>query len=403
MPAAAPTNNNYSSIVDVVTTQQFMRGEFDNTKKHNVLLSKLDEKGNIKADAAGKFFERNARVGQFQSTTRADLVERQFARRQQRVTWACPWAWKEVTGAIGEQDVVFNSGEQALVKLNAVMMKNMADDFRKDIVTDLLRNNASANVVFGQAAVAGSPVPIFGLPTMFGYGATAQNYNSDTQTTSGNIGATDREALPNVSYCGISTHPTSPIAGVDNKTPEATSPVLVNWSSTAWTGTATFRSTCLNVLDHTINRLARSPEAMDNVDLILATRTMFTDISQAFISGGPSGLGGRVVFSAESQAPNARLYKDNRIPYGNAEIVWDVSMPANVMYFLNTNYLEFDYFPQKSIIQQGAIETGTGEGTEIFSVRSDYDIKQGGHLAAAVLCANLWGNPFYHGAAYNFA
>ena len=403
MPASAPTNNNYSSIVDVVTTQQFMRGEFDNTKKRNVLLAKLEEKGNIKADASGKFFERNARVGQFQSTTRADLVERQFSRKQQRVTWACPWAWKEVTGAIGEQDIVFNSGEQALVKLNAVMMKNMADDFRKDIVIDLLRNNASANTVFGQSSTVGSPVPIFGLPTVFGYGAAAQNYNPETQLTSGAIAATDREALPNTLYCGVSTHPTNAIAGVDNKANESTSPVLTNWSSTAWTGTATFRSTCLNVLDHSINRLARSPDPMDNCDLILATRQMFTDISQAVQSGGPSGLGGRVIFNGDSQSPNYRLYKDNRIPYGNAELIWDVGMPANAMYFLNTNYIEFDYFPQRTLVQQGEIETGTGEGAEMFGVRTDYDIKQGGHLAAAVLCANLWANPFYQGAAFNFA
>lgn len=403
MPAAAPTNNNYSSVVDVATTQQFMRGEFDNTKKRNIVLRELDARGNIKADGSGKFFERNARVGQFQSQVRADLVERTFARRQQRVTWACPWAWKEVTGAIGEQDLTFNTGEQALIKLNAVMMRNMADDFRKDLMVDMLRNNAGTSTTFGQAPVSGSPVPIFGLPTMFGYTGSPLAYNPDTQAVGGGVAAGDKEVTPDVSYCGISTHPTNPIAGVDNKTPESTSPVISNWSSTAWTGTANFRSTCTSVFDHMLNRLTRSPDPMDSPDLILMPRTQFTDFSQAVMSGGPSLLGGRVVFTENSQSPNYRVFKDNVIPYGNAKAYWDIAMPANTIYFLNTNYLEFDYFPQKPINLGADISMDTGDQGEIFGVRADYDIKQGGHLAAAVLCANLWGNPFYHGAAYNFA
>ena len=64
MPATAPTNGQFSSLVDVVTTQQFMKGEFENVVKRNIILSKLKEKGNIKFEASGKFFERNARVGQ---------------------------------------------------------------------------------------------------------------------------------------------------------------------------------------------------------------------------------------------------------------------------------------------------------------------------------------------------
>lgn len=404
MPAPAPANNNYSGVIDAITTQQFMRGEFDNTKKRNVLLRELDARGNIKGEAGGKFMERTARVGQFQSQVRGDLVERVFSRKAQRVTYALPWSWSEVTGAIGEQDLAINNSEQGLVKLNSVMMKNMAQDFTKDITTNLLRQNAGTNATFGQAVVAGSPVPLFGLPTMFGYGASALAYNPDTQVVGGAVAATDREVTPNVSYCGISTHPTNAIAGIDNKTNEATSPVLVNWSSTAFgTGGATWRLNATAALDQLINRLARSPDPMDNPDLLMMTRTMFTDFSQSVMAGGPSGLGGRVVFTEQSQNPNYRVFKDNMIPYGNCKGYWDVGMPANVAYALNSNYLEFEYFKIKSIEQQADLSTDTGEGTEMFTVRTDYDIKQGGNLAVAALMANIWGNPFYHGAAYNFA
>ena len=80
MPAPAPTNNNYSSLIDPVTTQQFMRGSFDNTIKRVKALSVMKEKGNIKGDASGKYFERNVAVGRYRSAARADLAERVFNR-----------------------------------------------------------------------------------------------------------------------------------------------------------------------------------------------------------------------------------------------------------------------------------------------------------------------------------
>jgi hypothetical protein len=83
MPATAPTYNQYSSVVDVATTQQFMNGVFENVKKRNIILSKLDERGLIKMDASGKFFERNIRIGQHAVGYRAaDLAPRTFNRLQ---------------------------------------------------------------------------------------------------------------------------------------------------------------------------------------------------------------------------------------------------------------------------------------------------------------------------------
>lgn len=394
MPAAAPTNNQYSSLVDVVTTQQFMKGEFENVVKRNIILSKLKEKGNIKYEASGKYFERNARVGVHAAGYRAaDLAPRTFARKQQRVTYAVPYSVREVTGVLGELDVMFNSGKEALVSLNKTMLKNMAEDFKRDISTLLLTSNAGTATTFGQAAVAGAPVPFFGLPTMFGT-ATTQNYNPDTQATSGAIAAADKEALPNVSYCGISTHPLNAIAGVDGKQNEATSPVIANWSSTGWTGTATWVSTGFKVIDHVTTRLQRSPDPSDAADIGLLTRTMWNDLRGALQSNF------RIELSGQPKTVAPTLFKDNVIPWGNAELCWDVSQPANTLYMLNSNHLEFTLFPQKKILRDGTLEDS---GDDMFGIRTDYSIEQGGHLAVAMLAGQLWGNPFYQGAAFNFA
>jgi hypothetical protein len=395
MPAPAPSVNHYSSLVDVVTTQQFMKGEFDNTVKRNIILNKLSEKGNIKFEASGKFFERNARVGVHEAAYRAaDLAARSFARKQQRVSYAVPYAVREVTGVLGELDVMFNSGKEGLVSLSKTMLKNMAEDFRKDIATLLLRSNAAGSTSMGQTAVANSPVPFFGLPTMFGPSATVLAYNADTQVVGGGIAATDREACPNVTYCGVSTHPTNPIAGVDDKANEATSPVLGNWSSTAWTGTATWLSTGFKVIDHMLTRLQRSADSTDSADIVLLTRSMWNDLRGALQTNF------RIELSGQPKSVAPTLYRDNVIPWGGAEACWDVSQPANIAFFLNSNHLELTLFPQKNINRDGTLEDA---GDQMFSVKTEYSIEQGGHLAVAQIAGQLWGNPFYHGAAQNFA
>lgn len=403
MPVSAPTNNNYSSLIDPVTTQQFMRGSFDNTIKRIKVLRLLKEKGNIKPDASGKFFERNVAIGRFRSAARADLAERTFARKQVFATYAVPYSWYETTGVLSEQDIAFNKGPEALIRLRSDMLARMGKDSEKSLAEDILKNNAGTTSVFGQAAATVSPVPLYGIPTMFGYGATAQNYDADAQTTSGNVGATDKEVLPNTTYCGVSTHPTNAIAGVNGKENESTSPVLVNWSSTAWTGTATWKSTALPVLDYALNRLARGESMDEQIDTIVTTRTMFTDISQAIIGGGPSGLGGRVVFQGGApQSPNMRLFDGIRIPYGAATIYWDAYQPANAVYFLNTDQGEFCYNPQDPIRVDGNILEGD-LGSELYQIRTAYDIDQGAHKAVAVMMGQPWFNPFFQGAAYNFA
>lgn len=394
MPATAPTNGSYSSLVDAVTTQQFMRGEFENVVKRNVLLRELEKRGNIKKDASGKFMERNVRVGQHSASYRsADLAPRSFSRVQQRVSYAVPYSVREITGVLGELDVMFNSGKEALVNLSEKMLTNMADDFRRDIGGILLQSNGGSQTAFGQAVAPGSPVPFLGLPTMFGYGSTAQNYNADTQATSGNVAAGDREVLPNQSYCGISTHPTAAISGVDGKQNEATSPVIVNSTSTAFGG-STWAANCLKVLDYTNARLTRSQDAKDQPDLALITRSMFTDVKAAVQTYF------RIILEGAPTAPSPTTFKENYIPWGTVNVYWDESQPANTGYMLNSNYLEFCVFPQKRINRDGTLSDASDE---LFNIRTDYSIEQGGHLAVAQIAGQLWGNPKFQGAFFNFA
>lgn len=394
--AAAPTYNQYSPLVDATTTQQFMRGEFENVVKRNILLSELDKNGNIKKDASGKYLERNVRVGVFSAGYRsADLAARTFARQQQRATYSIPYSIREVTGVLAEHDIIFNSGKEALISLKEKMLKNMGDDFRRDLGSILLTSNAAANSVFGQSAVSGSPVPFFGLPSIFGYGSAATGYNATTQASTGSgVAAADAEVLPNDTYCGVSTHPTNPIAGVTNRQNESTSPVIVNYTSTTFGATTTWAANAIKVLDYMNTRLTRSNDPMDAPTLGICDRTMFNAVRALLQSNF------RIELTGSPKTVSPTLFRDNRIPWGTFDLVWDVSQPASVLYMLNTNYLEFDVFPQYSINKDGTLSQSA---EDMFSIKTQYSIEQGGHLAVAQLTGQLWANPYFQGAAYGFA
>lgn len=395
MPAAAPTYNMYSNLVDVSTTQQYMKGVFENVKKRNIILRLLDERGNIKKEASGKFFERNLRVGQNSVAYRtADLAPRSFARLQKNVTCAVPYALKEVTGVLGEADVMFNSGKEALISLRQRMFADMSQDFKISLAGDLLASNGGSNSTFGIAAAASSPVPFFGLPTIFGYGSSALAYNATTQTVGSAVAAGDVEVAPNATYCGVSTHPTNAISGVDNRLNEATSPIIVNYTSTGFGSTTTWAANAIKILNYSIDRASRGTDADDVPDIGLVTRTMFTDLKNNLVQYY------KIELQSSQSGPNAGLYKENKVPFGSIDVYWDESMPSGVFYVLNTKKMEFVTFPQKKMLLD---DTFDDNGDEMFNVRSQYDIAQGGHLAVAQLAGQLWANPKYQLAGYSFA
>ena len=102
------------------------------------------------------------------------------------------------------------------------------------LITRILTYNAGTTTTAGFTAAASNPPPLGGLPTLFGYGATAQAYNPVARSTSGNWSAASKYVLPNTTYYGVSTNPLSPPATVANPQYEALSPVISGYTATNW-------------------------------------------------------------------------------------------------------------------------------------------------------------------------
>ncbi len=400
MTASAPTPLSYSPIVDAVTYQQYLRGEWENTKKLRVLTEMLEKNGNIKFDeAGGTFLQWNVRVGEFTADYRADLDARQFSRKSLRTTCTAPWGFLDMTGVLSDRDLQMNRGPSAIKQLSKTILTEMGEDFRKKINREILRTNASAATTFGQTTFSGSTVPIYGLPTIFGTPSTVKNWNVAAQTTTQTIAAADKEAMPNATYCGVSTNPSVAIAGIDNQLTEAFSPVLANWSSTAWpAATNTLVANILAVASHLNLRLMRSQEADEMADMGLCDKVVYETFKQALRAGTTQ----MVVLEDTPKEPDAGLVKRRFLPFEGVNVFCDDDAPANVLYWLNSKKLEFRLLPAAAAEtpSEGALK---GDVTEMFSVTQQHSIEQGGHLVAASFAGQLIGNPRFQGAAYNYA
>lgn len=401
MPGAtAPTPASYSGLIDIAVAQKFMRTTWENTNRVQVMLERLKQNGRVSFDGSGKFVEWTARVGEFDADYRADLAGRSFARNNHYVPYAAGYSFLDMTAALSERDLMFASSEEAIVPLRERLLTQMGEDFSKAYSRRLLRENGGSNTVMGVTAYAGGLQPLNGLPTIFQHGSgTAQNYNPDTQATSGNVAASDKEVLPNGTYCGVSTHPTNSISGVANKVNESTSPVIANWSCTGWNSTATntWLANCLDVVSHLITRTNRGNTPEERADLCLMTRGMFGDFRAKVRASTSQQV---ILMDDRPRAPDAGMYPRLYAPFEGVDATFDVDMPTNVCYVLNTKKGELKVFPQQPAGTGGPLQ---GNPTEMFKIAQAGDIDQGAYKIVATIASQIWFNPRYQGAAYNFA
>ncbi len=394
-----PTYNVNTSIIDPVTTQQFMDGEFNDAINYSSILRKMKQAGTIKTDGYGAYLTKNELVGLPSVTERGAATVRTFNTNQKRVNFVLPWTNIEATEAISRLDLQLNSGPAAKVNLTKRLLPDLGTGMKVGLYTRLLTYNAGANTVAGFTAQSGNPPVLGGLPTLFGYGSTAAAYAPGPNTSSGNWSAGIKEVLPNTTYY---SQPTNPLAGqtpstVTNFQTRALSPVITAYTSTAWTGTGTWASACREVINHHITRQTVDTGPGGAPDLGVMSPTMFTALIntlQAYY---------RISLEKGEVDPNLRIagISNTEVPYGPLMINHDAYLTQEVFYCLNTTKMELDLFPTKKLI----IDPTTGQTLEsdedsLFNIQTNYDIKEDAHLAAVSMVGQLFMRPKWHGMSY---
>lgn len=396
-----PTPANYSQLVDELLMAEFLSGTFwENTRKHRILMDRLVQNG-ANHEQKGKYLDLKARIGEFAGAYRAEGSQRSFARPNQYVSYQNQAAFFEVTAGLSEEDISFFDTEGAIVEYNKRLVSDMSDDLAKGLNFQLLNQNATTNTVAGITAAASTQNVVYGLPTLFGYGATAIGYSQSAGSTTSAVSAADREVLPNVTYCNVATHPTNAIAGVTGKINESTSPVIVNWSSTGFSAASTtYRSNSIGAWRLMIRRLGMREMDLDGLpDTGIHTAVMHDEMR--------IGLGGitqqHVILTQDSQSPNAGLWNRLMIPFEGIQIMPDTDCPANVAYCLNTKKKNI----LLSVVPQyvAGLKDGmfSGNVKPIVRVGQMPDIDTGAYKLVAKVALNMIANPYRQAMAYNFA
>lgn len=398
-----PSPSNYSQLIDTLVAQEYLSGTFwDNTAKQRILLNRLIKNGaGAVHDQKGKYIDLKVRVGEFAGGYRSEGTTRTFARPNQFVQYQNQAAFYEVPASLSEEDVSFFDTEEAIVNYNKQIVTNMGEDLAKGLNYQMLRANATTNTVAGLAAATSTTNIIYGLPTVFGYGATATGYSQSAGSTASAVTAADREVLPNVTYCGTATHPTNAIAGVTGKVDESTSPVIANWSSTGFSAASTtYQTNSISVWRHMIRRLAMRNTDMEMLpDLGIHTPIMHDQMR--------AGLGSitqqHVVLTEEATSTNLGMWARLMIPFEGITIYPDSDQPGGVAYCLNTKKKN----ALVSVLPQyvAGIKDGkfNGRVPQLVTVGQMPDIDTGSYKIVAKAALNAIWNPYRQAMAYNFA
>lgn len=398
-----PSPQNYSQLVDTLAAAEFLSGTFwDNTKKQRILLNRLISNGSGSVhDQGGKYIDLKVRVGEFTGGYRAEGTTRTFARPNQYTQYQVQAAFFEIPASLSEEDISFFETEQAIVKYNQQLITNMGEDLAKGLNYQLLRSNATTNTVAGITAASNTTNCIYGLPTVFGYGATAIGYSQSAGTTTSAVSAADKEVLPNVSYCGVSTHPTNAISGVTGKIDESTSPVIVNWSSTAFSSaTTTYATNSVSVWRHMIRRLAMRNTDMEMLPDLGIQHPIMHDQMR-------TGLGAitqqHVVLTEDALNPNLGMWARLMIPFEGITIYPDSDQATGIAYCLNTKKKNtlLSVLPQYVAgVKDGRF---SGRVPQLVTVGQMPDIDTGSYKLVAKSALNSIFNPYRQAMAYNFA
>lgn len=405
----APTPFNYSNLVDTNVLPDFAQFVWETTKRKRILIDSLTQNNAIKPDdgTGGKYMDWRATIGDFNLNDHADMGQRTFERVNTEVTYTAPWAFLETTDAISENDWGFLKSEAARSAIIEERSEKIVGDQIKKLNKFLLTRNCeiNSNSVFGISAYTGNQ-KLGGIPTLFGYGTTTTGIAYDpTLTTVATVAATaaNKEIIPNTTYYGVTTHPTSSISGVPDtmRVQEATSPVITSWNaSSTWNTLAStlWVKNCLNVIDYMIQRQCRdgSPEYMPDIGIL--TGTMYQDLKSAIRGTVQQHV---VLETMVPTSPDPGMFPRFFIKYQGVTMSYDIDQVANLFYLLNTKKSKFRYLDAQvaGFTEAGPYSTGK---KRFMTLRAFPDTNVGAFKFVSKLGGQLILFPNAQGASYPF-
>lgn len=314
------------------TISKYIPGYEQSVFKDRAFLALLKSKGAVTMNCSGLSVTRQIEFQQTpmsQNTLAEALTFAQNNYLKQSVFTPKGYA---ATDAIYDREVLMNKGREALVKVVGNMQKRLFETLDQQF-PDKLFNDANVNTG-----------DIDGLETMFGTPTQTVTYGT-AGATARSANALDISAIPNVTnYGGLSTvlgasGGSAPATGngwpegpVTNGAYDYYSPLIINYTSTSLGGSAaTWAQQCEFAIGYGITHAQRVKSSKGQIDLVLLDRDLFRQLKDKL----------RAYQRAEVDSTmRLRALGFNSISVDGVEVMHDYSVPGEVGYGINADFLE---------------------------------------------------------------
>ena len=252
------------------------------------IFAMLESSGNILMNQSGRGFDLNVRYRSAPVTGSTGDTPRTFSRVNMWKRADLGWRGFTTTDAIYRRELLENRGQQALVNIASQMAGRLQESLEQHL--------SYQPYVDGNAA--GNENAFHGLMSFMGFDGTVDSTAPGGAVAAKRVGgnAADKFGYPSDTYANLSTQLGYYGGGRINATtgtwpnvpvePELDyySPVIVNWSSTAWKGQTTWKQNCIEATREGIHQCRRNDSKDAAIDMVVMDRALYIDYLNALDS-----------------------------------------------------------------------------------------------------------------------
>ena len=332
----------WSRVVNT-TIRKYMKGEEVEILRNRKLTALLQSRGRVKYNQSGEQVDWKVRYKRAPLTGFADADTLTFPRRNRWKTAALPWRGYATTDSMTKKEKLMNKNTEAIVKIYdgvaRILLEDIEDQFGDELYID---GNGTGN-----------SKRIHGVESFF---AATQTINISTGAAR-TANAADKVGYPNDTYAGLSTTLANYGGSWSGSWPTGTgdahydfwSPVLVNYTSTAFGGAAdTWAAQGDEAMRWMIIKCQKNKSKRGQLDLILLDSELFNDLlnlvdaKERFISR-PNRTEGSL----------AKLGFTDMLNYDGVEVTWEYGVPSSVGYGFNVDHMELQSLQSQLFVPEG--------------------------------------------------
>lgn len=327
-----PVTPEWARVVNT-THQQYVRQETINVLRNDKLLAMLEAKGRITFNNSGNFVTWPIEYRLIPVAPYADMDIVTFQRHNTDVLAELGWRGYAAAEAVSKKERLMNSGMEAFV--------NIWNERLNKLTKAMKRHFSGELYIDGNAA--GNTKRLHGIESFMA--ATKTLDITKTTPTSRTANAADKAAYPDDTYAGLATELGNKGGSWTGSWPDGAgdeefdyfSPLLVNWSSTAWpaSGAGTLANQGQKILRFAIMHSRKNVGKEGMVDLALLDRDLYIDFLQNVQTDQRV-----LVTRGANESLLTKLGFGDTVNFEGVDVSSEFEVPDSVGYGFNVDYME---------------------------------------------------------------